>query len=996
MRATGLAQIATTQIVDTIYHADGTTATGTVLIAWPAFATINGDQVPSGNTNAVITQGGALTVSLIANSGSIPIGSYYTVTYHLDDNSVTRQYWVVPQSATPVKVAAVQSTVLPTSVAIQMATKTYVDTAIAVATTGHPLDSTPLVLKAGDTMTGPLILPADPVSSLQASTKHYVDSAIAASAATSGSITGQTLNYLPLATSGTASNTSSHFFESNSQGGVQNPFGMFTNASQCNYAGSNFTSCNVVRIHDDGSSPDNSRPGSLVGWAFLRNAWGGGHAGQGGFESRVSIGSNDQDGYSAIATAGIKQLDASGTSFFGIGDAAGIYHQNYCWAGVAYGSDQGCQNFLWLTNTKGHFYGTVRTGGTNTQPLFTFNGGCDSTLSYACPPSPGAWMIDTSAVYAAGKGTAAQSVGSAFGILSQFPTDQTNIPAVSVYGTALNVNLAPAASGWDSPAPTSITIGANGGSGVGSFAVGDHACVMGIDITGQGFVEQNIISAVSGSAGSQTITLPLSQPQKSVAVFKGDCMYLSFDADNAKGIRYALPAVSVDGSHILYTYPAFGSSFGGVLPAAGATFAVFDGGPNSGWHLYAGARVLKVGTTNPDYHPFDAQFLQTWLEPNSTFHVGDSVEGTNFHAQKVDGLELHAGMDTAAMPGNPLTGLNLHLQGYGASGASAMFRTYNDQQTFDSTTYSAFGGRLSEPQFISQAGPFDSILNADYTPLSNAFYFNNHQPGQNSYNIWRDPSWGTWSIDASGFHSSVDISGGSYRAFGLVSASLGLIAGQGDGAGNYAGLELHFPSGYDRTSTWLTPCSEKPLNGEPITLCVTSQGASRSGYTVTADRDLAVNNLTVNGAMPSLNIAPPSGHALIELTPAGADQYLFFANSTDHDPGWFGVYNAGKGTEPLGLYSSDGTHSFAVLDPNTVLGFTSAVETLPDSGISRLGPASLAVGNGTKGDTSGSISAAVYQGPATAPNGACSTVGWAFSQDGHISYCNGSTWTQKM
>jgi hypothetical protein len=42
------------------------------------------------------------------------------------------------------------------------------------ATTGVNL-STGYVQKAGDTMTGPLVLPADPASALQASTKQYVD-----------------------------------------------------------------------------------------------------------------------------------------------------------------------------------------------------------------------------------------------------------------------------------------------------------------------------------------------------------------------------------------------------------------------------------------------------------------------------------------------------------------------------------------------------------------------------------------------------------------------------------------------------------------------------------------------------------------------------------------------------------------------------------------------------------------------------------------------------
>jgi len=175
----GTAQVATTQVADTIYHADGTAASGTLVISWPAFTTGTGDAIPSGNTSAVIGTGGTLSVQLIPNAGATPMGSYYTVVYHLDDGSVSRQYWVVPASLAAVKVSAIESTVLPTSVAMQTVSKSYVDTAIAAAVIGHPLDSTPYVLKAGDTMTGPLVLPADPASPTQAADKNYVDNSVA-------------------------------------------------------------------------------------------------------------------------------------------------------------------------------------------------------------------------------------------------------------------------------------------------------------------------------------------------------------------------------------------------------------------------------------------------------------------------------------------------------------------------------------------------------------------------------------------------------------------------------------------------------------------------------------------------------------------------------------------------------------------------------------------------------------------------------------------------
>ena len=93
---------------------------------------------------------------------------------------MSRQYWVVSASLAPVKISGIESTVLPTSVAMQTVSKAYVDTAIAVATTGHPLDSSPFTLKAGDAMTGPLTPSADPVSATQAADKNYVDESVAA------------------------------------------------------------------------------------------------------------------------------------------------------------------------------------------------------------------------------------------------------------------------------------------------------------------------------------------------------------------------------------------------------------------------------------------------------------------------------------------------------------------------------------------------------------------------------------------------------------------------------------------------------------------------------------------------------------------------------------------------------------------------------------------------------------------------------------------------
>ncbi len=177
-------QLALTTVADTVYSANGSPAQGTVVVSWSAFTTATGKTVAAGQTSAVIGANGALSIALAPNAGATPTGSYYTAVLHLSDGTTSRQYWVVPVSASPVALSGIENSVLPTSVAMQTVSKAYVDQAIASAvTTGvapAAVTSPTYVQKTGDTMTGPLVLPGDPVSALQAADKHYVDVNIAA------------------------------------------------------------------------------------------------------------------------------------------------------------------------------------------------------------------------------------------------------------------------------------------------------------------------------------------------------------------------------------------------------------------------------------------------------------------------------------------------------------------------------------------------------------------------------------------------------------------------------------------------------------------------------------------------------------------------------------------------------------------------------------------------------------------------------------------------
>src|SRR5581483_10579203 len=189
------AQVATTTIQDTVYRADGTPASGMVVVTWPTFTTAAGQAVAAGNTSATIGANGALSLDLTPNANATPAGTYYTAVLHLDDGTTSQQYWAVPVSATPVTLAAIQSQVLPASVAMQTASRAYVDAKIAAVSGSGTGTTGSYVPTTGGTMTGPLVLPGDPITPNQAADKHYVDLNI--TAVTAG--VGQKVSLVPTA-----------------------------------------------------------------------------------------------------------------------------------------------------------------------------------------------------------------------------------------------------------------------------------------------------------------------------------------------------------------------------------------------------------------------------------------------------------------------------------------------------------------------------------------------------------------------------------------------------------------------------------------------------------------------------------------------------------------------------------------------------------------------------------------------------------------------------
>ena len=174
-----LSQITTTTIQDTVYSANGSAASGTLLVSWPAFSTAANGTVAAGSTTVTIGADGLVSVNLTPNQGAIPAGTYYTVVYHLSDGTVSKEFWLVPAVA-QTTISAIRTQVTPAAVAMLTASKAYVDSSIAGLTSTY-------VAVDGGSMTGPLVLSADPTAASQASTKHYVDAQISSLEGTIGS-----------------------------------------------------------------------------------------------------------------------------------------------------------------------------------------------------------------------------------------------------------------------------------------------------------------------------------------------------------------------------------------------------------------------------------------------------------------------------------------------------------------------------------------------------------------------------------------------------------------------------------------------------------------------------------------------------------------------------------------------------------------------------------------------------------------------------------------
>ncbi|MGA2000257.1 MAG: hypothetical protein ABSG52_09700 [Terriglobales bacterium] len=186
------AEPAKTVVSDTIYRADGSPASGTMMISWPAFVTGDGKPVAAGSKTVKIGADGAVNIPLVPTQGATPAGTYYKVVLSLDDGASSQEYWTVP-TLSPTSIAAIRSSVVPATVAMQVVSREYVDGAVAntVRNTGDES-----IAGTKSFISSPLV--PSPSAPTAAANKDYVDVSVAAGASGPGTLalnkggTGQT------------------------------------------------------------------------------------------------------------------------------------------------------------------------------------------------------------------------------------------------------------------------------------------------------------------------------------------------------------------------------------------------------------------------------------------------------------------------------------------------------------------------------------------------------------------------------------------------------------------------------------------------------------------------------------------------------------------------------------------------------------------------------------------------------------------------------------
>jgi len=827
-----------TNVQDSVHEPNGSAATGSLTITWPAFTTAWNDPIPAGSFTAAIDDQGHFSIDLIPNAGALPAQTYYTAQYRLKDGSSWREYWIVPEQSHVTLAEVREAGPAPGSAEFSQAETPQAQAQPRASGLEEPAAIENFGLQ-GDKPRSPGAINAHVVN---ASNGHRAD-----------------------------------FYHDPDRNPYSNEndswLQVCNNTSHPGWTGSTtgWTGTKTNCIHQ---FEFNAAPGLSLGNPPV---------GPGGWSTHSGISMK-----SVVNSPGISEMVTASQVKAGIGDTTGYYFYNFSYGGAVAASDEGNHLTAALGGEQNTVYtGTVVRGGTGAISLKIH---CSADCDY---PGDGRYLIDTQRPVLTGYVTA-RTLPNGSLTPGTFTIDG-NVTPSTAWGT-LGANVVTPIATDIGTGFTNMTFTVNVAHG--RFAAGSLVCFGGqyheqavvSSVSGTGpvtlivplrhaheagswimqggpcgtFIE---FTANSYSSGSQTIRYPvdiLGATDSHTLVFR----YFAY----SKGVGYWPGKVTFNRIHptaltnnngtvtmnlsggdriqhseffntaSVYISNAANPSFNGVCSntkitaagqltcsqssSAGATSANADvsygasASGNTAFNLWPGAEVLDVLDHSVSPPAVSGTFT---LEPNSApWTTGDAVENAHHYATSINAERL------ALKVLNPMKlsteARVLMLDGPGISGGAAAQPTFYAADRISNmepaSNYAYHGGTVTPPGGMYLGGLFDygfAMLYAPDPPGSSAIYIGCPLSGCNDgaffYNLFTlvgDGGTSTMTFTPSTNVLSLNGKGLNLRNEPLIGAAL-----QGETRGAAASLQFAPLDSAGRPHTWTL--SAAPV-GDGVTL----------------------------------------------------------------------------------------------------------------------------------------------------------------------------------
>ncbi len=676
------AQMNTTTVQGTVYRADGTPASGTLLVSWSAFTTPQNQAVAAGNLSAAIGTDGFLSVNLTPNAAALPAGSYYTAVYHLSDGTVNQEYWVVPATATAT-IASVRAQLEPSTVAVQGVSQAYVESAIS------SLSGTWLPL-AGGTLTGPLTLNADPTAQNQAATKHYADQLAAANLPLSGgTLTGAPgINVVNPASPSWVSSG----YQQSVALPVQAVFNGISTLTQPYpfYAPRNINALFTATGQNLGQTP----------------------VGPGGWSE------HEPDSMTATNNAPGWLINFHTLTQAAPGDFSDRYVLMNWYLGMQAGTDEGAHiDGGGVSEPTVTYTGTITSGGAAGTTSVKVN--CTADCNN---PGDNRQMLDTSQVVLTGTVVSHTPETSTSPEIYSISVTSGSLPVSTAIGTLVSA-CGPSSSQWPVGAQT-VTVSCLVSVSSGTFAVNDWVSFS------TNFHEVAQVMAATGlSGGQQTLTFNLRHAHAPGPVYANGCAgcYVVFTANLGNGnLKYPITVVGAASTTAMLTVPFVETN--GLSSAFSSYSGNLAHGGSQAFTVYRGAEVLDVQDASNNY-AVDGTF---GVEPTpTTWNSGDTIEIEHEPTFNLLAHDLHMNLQNPGAVGGGdmggwaayttwLSGSGIVGEGfgnfYGDINVSQAAYAAENQESYTNYAYQA------PPSFMRANGWFDGLLESQYAPRTGVVF----------------------------------------------------------------------------------------------------------------------------------------------------------------------------------------------------------------------------------------------------------------------------------